>query len=59
MSIFNIPSATLTSSTKQFVVPPTIQSDWHNYLMTDIPNVVYDFRLLHDWYDQYKTEEPI
>lgn len=59
MSIFNIPSATLTSSTKQFVVPPTIQSDQHNYLMTDIPNAVYDFRLLRDWYDQYKTEEPI
>ena len=49
MSVFNIPPAVLTESTRQFAVPPTIISDYKNYLHTDIPNAVYDFRLLRSW----------
>lgn len=59
MSVFNIPPAVLTDSTRQFAVPPTIISDYKNYLHSDIPNAVYDFRLLRSWYDQFTDEEPV
>ena len=59
MSVFNIPPAVLTDSTRQFAVPPTIISDYKNYLHSDIPNAVYDFRLLKSWYDQFTDEEPV
>lgn len=59
MSVFNIPPARLTDSQRQFVIPETIQSDYRNYLHTDIPNAVYDFRLLRSWYDQFTEEEPV
>lgn len=59
MSVFNIPPAVLTDSTKQFTVPPTIMSDYKNYLHSDIPNAVYDFRLLRSWYDQFTEEKPL
>lgn len=59
MSVFNIPPVKLTDSTRQFVIPETIQSDYRNYLHSDVPNAVYDFRLLRSWYDQFTDEEPI
>lgn len=59
MSVFNIPPAKLTDSTRQFAIPETIQSDYRNYLHSDIPNAVYDFRLLRSWYDQFTEEEPV
>ena len=59
MSVFNIPPVKLTDSTRQFVIPETIQSDYRNYLHSDVPNAVYDFRLLRSWYDQFTDEDPI
>lgn len=59
MSVFNIPPAVLTESTRQFAIPPTIISDYKNYLHTDIPNAVYDFRLLRSWQNQFTEEEPV
>lgn len=59
MSVFNIPPVKLTDSTRQFAIPETIQSDYRNYLHSDIPNAVYDFRLLRNWYDQFTEEEPV
>lgn len=53
MSVFNIPPVRLTESTRQFEIPPTILSDYKNYIHTDVPNVIYDFRLLQSWYDQF------
>lgn len=49
MSIFQIPAAKLTESTRQFAIPETIQSDYRNYLHTDVPNDIFDFRLLRSW----------
>lgn len=59
MSVFNIPPAHLTDSTRQFVIPPTILSDQKNQLHTDVPNVVFDFRLLRSWYDQFGDKEEV
>ena len=59
MSVFNIRPAVLTDSTREFVVPPTMLSDYKNYLHSDIPNAVYDFRVLRSWYDQFTDKEPI
>lgn len=54
MSVFNVQPTVLTDSTRQFVIPPTILSDYHNYLHTEVPNVVFDFELLQDWYEQFE-----
>ena len=59
MSVFNIPPAVLTDSTKQFKIPETIISDYKNYLHSDVPNTVFDFRLLRNWYDQFTDEKKI
>lgn len=59
MSVFNIHPAVLTDSTREFAIPPTILSDYKNYLHSDIPNAVYDFRVLRSWYDQFTDEEPV
>ena len=40
----------LTPSTMKFFVPPTIQSDFTNYLNTEVPNANHTFELIHDWY---------
>ena len=39
-------------STKNFWVPPTIQTDFENYLMTDVPGSNYTFEWLRNWYDR-------
>lgn len=49
MSVFRIPKTVLTDSSRQFMIPKTIMSDYTNYLHTDVPNVVYDFRMLNSW----------
>lgn len=36
-----------------FYVPPTLESDFDAFLQNDIPDVVMDFELLTDWFDQY------
>lgn len=59
MSVFNVPPAVLTDSSRRFPIPRTILSDYTNYLHTDVPNVVYDFRILHSWYDQFEEKEPV
>lgn len=39
---------------KRFYIPPTLASDFTEFLDNDIPNTVMDFIVYHDWYDQYK-----
>ena len=59
MSVFSIKPSPLTPSTRSFLIPPTILSDYENYLMTEVPNAVYDFRVLHSWYEKSDpTAEP-
>lgn len=41
-------------STRQFFIPPTLATDFDKFLENDIPNVVMDFKLYHNWYDQYE-----
>lgn len=36
-------------STRQFYIPPTLASDFDNFLENDIPNVVMDFIIHDDW----------
>ena len=59
MSVFNIRPAVLTDSTREFVVPPTILSDYKNYLYSDKPHTVYDFQILKNWYDKFKDIERV
>lgn len=54
MSVFAIKPSPLTESTRDFLIPPTIISDYENYLMTEVPNAVFDFRRLRSWYDVYE-----
>lgn len=42
-------------SSTQFYVPPHIQSDFENYLDTDVPNVNFTFEIVEDW---TKRSEP-
>lgn len=57
MSVFAIKPSPLTESTRDFLIPPTIISDYENYLMTEVPNAVFDFRRLRSWYDVYDDEQ--
>lgn len=59
MSVFDIPEVVLTDSTRHFDIPPTILSDYRNQLHSDVPNTVFDFRLLRNWYDQFENKEEI
>ena len=36
----------------KFYIPPTIKSDFEDWLNTDVANVNYDFEIMRDWYDQ-------
>lgn len=36
----------------KFYVPTTLESDFDQFLQTDVPNQVTDFRVYHDWYDE-------
>ena len=36
----------------KFYVPPTIKSDFEDWLNTDVANVNYDFEIIRDWYAQ-------
>ena len=56
MSVFEIPKANLTPSTRNFAIPPTILSDYENYLYTDVPHAVFDFTILRSWNDQFKED---
>lgn len=38
-------------SNKMFYLPPTLESDFDNFLDGDLPNQVMDFTLIDDWYD--------
>ena len=57
MSVFKIRYPVLTESPKEFLIPPTILSDYENYLMTHVPNAVFDFQVLHSWYDLQNKDE--
>lgn len=43
-----VPFVSVPSST-QFYVPPHIQTDFMNYLDTDVPNVNFTFEIVSDW----------
>lgn len=45
-----VPAGTKT----RFFRPPTLASDFTEFLDGDIPNTVMDFTLLTDWYEQFK-----
>ena len=36
----------------KFYIPPTIKSDFEDWLNTDVANVNYDFEIIRDWYAQ-------
>ena len=38
-----------------FYVPPTLESDFDNFLNNDIPNQVGNFTVYHDWYEQFEA----
>lgn len=38
----------------RFYRPPTLESDFDNFLDGQLPNQVMDFTLLHDWYAQFE-----
>lgn len=40
------------ASRMQFYIPKTLADDFDTFLNNDIPNVVMDFKLYHDWYSQ-------
>lgn len=49
-----------TPQRTRFYRPPTLQSDFDNFLDGDLPHMVLDFELIHDWYDrQLEGYEPI
>lgn len=41
------------ASSMRFFIPKTLADDFDTFLNNDIPNVVMDFSLHHDWYDQF------
>lgn len=51
---FEVKRTTLTSSSREFYVPPTCVSDFVNLVNTDIPNFTCTYTLLIDWYEQFK-----
>ena len=36
----------------KFYIPPTVKSDFEDWLNTDVANVNYDFEIIRDWYAQ-------
>lgn len=41
----------------KFYIPPTVQSDFTDWLNTDVQNANYTFRMIRDWYDQQELPE--
>lgn len=58
MSVFNIKPSPLTDSSKEFIIPPTILSDYNNYLMTEVPNATFDFERFRSWYNHSDDRTP-
>ena len=44
------------TTNKRFYIPPTLASDFTEFLDNDIPNTVMDFTVYHNWYDQFEDE---
>lgn len=45
---------------KRFYIPPTLASDFTEFLNNDIPDTVMNFTVYHDWYAQFETGyEPV
>ena len=42
-----------SQTNKRFYIPPTLASDFTEFLSNDIPDTVMDFIVYHDWYDQF------
>lgn len=40
------------ASNMHFYVPPTVQTDFENYLDTDVPNVNFTWEIVHSWPDR-------
>lgn len=43
-----------SGTNKRFYIPPTLASDFTEFLDNDIPNTVMNFTLLHNWYSQFE-----
>ena len=44
-------------SRSRFVLPPTLESDFDNFLEGDLPNQVMNFELIDDWYARTEDEK--
>lgn len=51
-----IPPLQKQLSEKGFFVPPALESDFTNFLYTDVPHLNYTFELVGDWYDRDKPD---
>lgn len=43
-------------SSKRFHIPPTLASDFDNFLQMDVPNQVMDFEVIRNWPDKAKSD---
>lgn len=48
---YDLIPAVRESSFKDFRPPTTIEDDFRRYLSHEVPNVVYTFEVVHDWYE--------
>lgn len=39
-----------------FFIPPVLESDFNNWLQTDVPGVNYTFEVVKNWYDRDKQD---
>lgn len=47
---YDVPPLRQTPGSLAFHVPPTLADDFERWLMGDVPNSVYTFELVRDWY---------
>lgn len=45
-----------SDSSMRFYVPSVLESDYQNFLLTDVPGVNYTFEVVRNWYDRDTTE---
>ena len=45
-----------TGTKTKFYRPPTLAADFTEFLDNDLPNMVMDFTILKDWYDQFADD---
>lgn len=40
----------------KFFIPPTLVKDFKDFLQSDLPGAIFDYEILHSWYDQFKED---